>query len=427
MKKLLLIGTMTAALMNTPLQAQTTNVNVAAKVLESYVGQYELAPGFVLTIRKEGDRLTAQASGQPRVRLRARSETDFQVSTVDASLTFMKDKDGKVTQLVLHQNGDHEAPKTSNQVPKERVAIKVDPKLYDAYVGQYELAPGATLTIRRDGDKLRAQLTGQPSFQVFPESETDFFYKVVDAQLTFLKDPSGKVTELVLHQNGDKSARKTSNEAPPVPGPDLSKIPARDPKAAPQLADLTGKYNALLTEQWHPGTEGISPGGNHLGSLPRGVQKLGGVEFDVRGVIQVTGTQAELAGATFPDAQTGLKIGRKCKRLHFLHATGWVAEEGTTIGKYVLHYAGGEQATLNIVYGVDARDWWASTGEPKEAKSATIAWSGSSPAADAAGTSLRLFKRTYDNPKPDLLIETVDLVSSQADSAPFLVALTTED
>jgi|GEM_PF-2541536 len=423
------MGVMTVGLMSAPLQAQTTDVNVAAKVLETYVGQYELAPGFVVTIRKEAERLTLQATGQPRVRLTARSEVDFQVSSVsvDARLTFVKDKDGKVTQLVLHQNGDHEAPKISNEVPKERVAIKLAPKTYDDYVGQYELAPGTTLTVRRDGDKLRAQLTGQPSFQVLPESETNFFFKVVDAQLTFVKDPSGKVTALVLHQNGDQSARKISNQAPPVKGPDLSKIPARDPKAEPQLADLSGQYNALLTEQWHPDANGVPAGANHLGSLPRGLQKLGGVQFDVRGVIQVTGTQAEFAGAAFPDAQTGLKIGRKCRRLHFLHGTGWGAEEGTTIGKYVLHYAGGEQATLNIVYGVDARDWWAAAGKSQETKSASVAWSGSNAATDAAGTSLRLFKRTYDNPKPDLLLETVDFVSTQAESAPFLVALTTED
>jgi len=427
MKRLLWTVTITLILAGPSLRAQNTNVTVPSKVLESYVGQYELAPGFVLTIRKDGDRLTGQATGQPQVRLTARSEVDFTVTGVDASLTFVKDKDGKVTQLVLHQNGDHDGTKISSTVPKERVAVKVSPKIYDAYVGQYELEPGSVITVRRDGDKLRAQLTGQPAFQVFPESETDFFYKVVDAQLTFVKDAKGKVTSLVLHQNGDKTAKKISDEVPPLKGPDLSKIPARDPKAAPQLVDLSGKYSSPLTEQWHPDANGLPSGVNHLGSLPLGVQKLAGVDFDVRGVIQVTGVQAEYAGAAFADEQTGIKVGRKCKQLHALHAAGWRAEDGTPIGKYVLHYAGGETATLNIVYGVDTRDWWTSSSEPKDAKSATIAWTGSNQATDAAGASLRLFKRTYENPKPNLVIETVDLVSTHGDSAPFLIALTTED
>ena len=427
MKQLIWTGVITAVWLSAPLEAQTTNFNVAPKVLDSYVGQYELTPGFVLTIRNEGGRLTGQATGQPRLRLTATSETDFTVANVDASLTFVKDKEGKVTQLVLHQNGDHEASKISNTVAKDRVAIQVPTKVLDGYVGQYELAPGATLIVRRDGEKLRAQLTGQPSFQVYAESETNFFYKVVDAQLTFVKGEGGKVTELVLHQNGDKTAQKVSDDAPPIKGPDLSKIPERDPKAPPELVDLTGKYNALLTEQWHPDANGLPSGANHLASLPRGIQKLDGVEFDVRGVIQVTGTQAEFAGAAFPDAQKGLKVARKCNRLYMLHGAGWQAENGTVIGKYVLHYAGGETATLNVVYGVDVRDWWASSGELKEAKSATIAWTGSNPATEATSASLRLFKRTYQNPKPEVMIETIDFVSSQSDSAPFLIAITTED
>ena len=52
------------------------------------------------------------------------------------------------------------------------------------------------------------QGTGQPKAEVFPESETNFFAKVVDAQLTFVKDASGKVTHLVLHQNGEHEAKR---------------------------------------------------------------------------------------------------------------------------------------------------------------------------------------------------------------------------
>ena len=207
MRNLNLLQALAAVCLSAPLLAQPTNVNVPARTLDSYVGQYELTPGFVITIRKEGDRLTGQATGQPRLGLTARSETDFQVSGVEASLTFVKDKDGKVTQLVLHQNGDHEAQKISGEVPKDRVAIKLDPKILGAYVGQYELAPGQVFTIRTDGEKLRAQLTGQPSVPIMPESETTFFYTVVDAQLTFVKDANGKVTESCCTRTGTRPQR----------------------------------------------------------------------------------------------------------------------------------------------------------------------------------------------------------------------------
>lgn len=80
--------------------------------------------------------------------------------------------------------------------------VKVDPKIYDAYVGEYQLAPGFILTVTREGDRLITQATGQGKVEVFPSSETEFFLKVTDAQLTFVKGPSGVAESLVLHQGG---------------------------------------------------------------------------------------------------------------------------------------------------------------------------------------------------------------------------------
>jgi hypothetical protein len=52
------------------------------------------------------------------------------------------------------------------------------------------------------------QLTGQPKFELFPESETKFFLKVVDAQITFVKDDKGVITHAIVHQGGDHKAKK---------------------------------------------------------------------------------------------------------------------------------------------------------------------------------------------------------------------------
>jgi CubicO group peptidase (beta-lactamase class C family) len=93
---------------------------------------------------------------------------------------------------------------------RQHTVARVDSAIFDKYVGKYKLGSRATFTITRDGEKLFAQLTGQQRFEIFPESETKFFYKVVDAQLTFFKDKAGVVTHLVLHQNGlDQEAKKT--------------------------------------------------------------------------------------------------------------------------------------------------------------------------------------------------------------------------
>jgi D-alanyl-D-alanine-carboxypeptidase/D-alanyl-D-alanine-endopeptidase len=85
--------------------------------------------------------------------------------------------------------------------PKVRTQVTVDPKVFDRFVGRYQFVPGVLLTIARDGSRFTAQLTGQQAFEIFAESEKDYFLKVVDAQLTFETD-AGKTTAVVLHQNG---------------------------------------------------------------------------------------------------------------------------------------------------------------------------------------------------------------------------------
>jgi CubicO group peptidase (beta-lactamase class C family) len=94
------------------------------------------------------------------------------------------------------------------ETPRARVVAKVDPKIYDSYVGKYELRPNFILTVRRDGDRLITQATGQPEFEIFPESETRFFVKVFEAQITFVKDDTGKVTQAILNQGGERVAKK---------------------------------------------------------------------------------------------------------------------------------------------------------------------------------------------------------------------------
>lgn len=101
--------------------------------------------------------------------------------------------------------------KIVDNAPVTRTAIALPVAALEAVVGQYELAPGASFSIKREGNQVFARLTGQSYYEIFPQSETEFFYKVVDAQLTFVKDKDGKVTSLILHQNGlDQPARKVS-------------------------------------------------------------------------------------------------------------------------------------------------------------------------------------------------------------------------
>jgi hypothetical protein len=88
----------------------------------------------------------------------------------------------------------------------------VSPRIFDAYAGAYR-GSDLVFTVTREGDQLFVQLTGQPKFPMFPESDREFFLKVVDARIVFEVDPQGRATQLILHQNGTDLRAKRLDDA----------------------------------------------------------------------------------------------------------------------------------------------------------------------------------------------------------------------
>lgn len=84
---------------------------------------------------------------------------------------------------------------------KLKSSVTLAPEAIERYVGVYDMGR-AKLTVRRNGNRLFGQITGQSAFGFYPESETEFFLKAVDARITFTKDEQGAITGLVLHQGG---------------------------------------------------------------------------------------------------------------------------------------------------------------------------------------------------------------------------------
>jgi CubicO group peptidase (beta-lactamase class C family) len=80
-------------------------VQVSEEILKRYVGEYELAPTFVMKVTLEDGALQTQATGQPKIPIYAMSEDTFFPKVVDAEIQFAKDASGAVTGLVLSQNG----------------------------------------------------------------------------------------------------------------------------------------------------------------------------------------------------------------------------------------------------------------------------------------------------------------------------------
>jgi CubicO group peptidase (beta-lactamase class C family) len=96
-----------------PLTVPRVAMTMPADALEAYVGRYDLAPTFALSVTREGDTLWLQATGQGRVRLWPSAPNEFFLREVDAQVSFVRDSAGRVASLVLHQNGrDLPAPRT---------------------------------------------------------------------------------------------------------------------------------------------------------------------------------------------------------------------------------------------------------------------------------------------------------------------------
>ncbi len=117
--------------------------------------------------------------------------------------------------------------------PVARAEVALPGESLDEYVGVYSIDKTARFTLVRRGDGLVARLTGQPFFPIFATTKDEFFYKVVDAQLSFHRDAAGKVDRVTLHQNGrDIPAPRDAGPAPHIEFPN-----------AAALAEYAGEYD----------------------------------------------------------------------------------------------------------------------------------------------------------------------------------------
>jgi len=87
-------------------------------------------------------------------------------------------------------------------LPSERKQITVAPGVLAKHLGTYQLAPMFSITVTLEGNQLITQASGQPKVPIFPESETMFFAKVVDAEIEFVRNEKGETTAMILHQGG---------------------------------------------------------------------------------------------------------------------------------------------------------------------------------------------------------------------------------
>jgi hypothetical protein len=207
------------------------------------------------------------------------------------------------------------------------------------------------------------------------------------------------------------------------PIPSLVVNPGGPPATTPdspksnRCIDLARFYNATLDEPW------LGSAGDDLSSLPKGFQTIGGIRFDVSGVLQLKGNSAPLA--KFPAEVKNIPVHQRCQHLYFLHAAtlGGKAATGDQIGSYMVHLSNNEMILeIPIFFGRTVRGWHPEPNEPGPDKELNIAWTGENAATRRTGKPVRLFVTAW-NLAPGVDIDSLDFVSASREAAPFLVAI----
>nr|WP_225578216.1 serine hydrolase [Rhodanobacter sp. 7MK24] len=188
-----------------PLAQAHKKLAMSAAELKVYQGIYQLSPRMVLRISLAGDQLLTQATGQQPIPIYPTARDEFFAQFDNITISFKRKADGTVDSLVVHQHGDHPAPKISEATADKVEGISqvtLDTATLQGYLGRYDLAPGAAFVVTIDHGQLMAKLASQPSLPLYASAKDHFFYRVVDAKIDFERDASGRVVALVLHQNG---------------------------------------------------------------------------------------------------------------------------------------------------------------------------------------------------------------------------------
>jgi hypothetical protein len=142
--------------------------DVDIAILENYIGEYELFPGFILTISLENSQLMGQATGQSKVEMKALTDSVFVVPVADATIIFSREEDDKVSQLLLKQGGQEmKAPKLKAFDP-----TSVNLKEFTGEFFSKELSTSFTFMVIND--TLIARHQRHPDFTLTP-TKTDFF------------------------------------------------------------------------------------------------------------------------------------------------------------------------------------------------------------------------------------------------------------
>jgi len=193
---------MAAKAIGKPYPDPVAKVKLDAAYAKSITGVYEFEDGATRYITLDGEQLYSQRTDGSKFKIFPQDKTNFVYESGFSSLQLIMDN-GVVKEALMKNRGEVIKGVKSNKALPTRIEVPVDPAVLQQYAGTYEIQPGFNLVMTVEDGHLMSQATGQAKFELFAESPTKFFLKVVDAQVEFTPNANGKF-DLILHQGGQK-------------------------------------------------------------------------------------------------------------------------------------------------------------------------------------------------------------------------------
>lgn len=178
-------------------------IDVDEATLRGYEGVYRIDADNTRVLRVADGRLTSQRTGGIAQPLIPVAQDTFLFDEGFSRIVFERGDDGEVDAMRFFPEDEGEGevvPRTGEPLPGARGEVALPRTALERIVGEYAYQ-GAVLKVFLDGDAPKAQLTGQPAFEIFAESPSTFFLKVVEATLEFAPE-SGAPAQVTLHQGG---------------------------------------------------------------------------------------------------------------------------------------------------------------------------------------------------------------------------------
>ena len=191
---------MTAIAIEKPYPETKDLIAIDHSDLEKLVGIYDFTDGTSRIITLENNQLYSQLTGGSRFKIFPFKKNTFFFDNSFASIQF-KETEGQVEASFTNRINKTTGIKTAKPIPV-RNEIQLRTEIMEKYVGVYEIAPNFEISVTLEDGKLMTQATGQGKFEIFAESQTKFFLKVVDAQIEFMDNNTGNYDAFILYQGG---------------------------------------------------------------------------------------------------------------------------------------------------------------------------------------------------------------------------------